>query len=568
MTLVFVSYAREDEQFVAQLRSALDDRGIDVWVDRTDIAPSTEWRGEIEHGIESAEALLTVVSPDSAASEMCRHEVERAEQLGKRILPVVHREPGETIPAIAERNWIFWRSDDEAQLAVEHIEAALLVDPDWAKEHTRLLGRALDWERHDRDRHRLLRGSDLESAERALTHERPAGQPQPTPEQREYVRASRVGESRRQRRNVIVASGVAAVAITLAVVALLQFLRANDERERAEEQLRTAQSRALAAQALQLDEFGREETALLLAAEAAHLEPTIEARDALLSLLPAEALVSLRSAERPDAAVATTTSASGRFEVSDDGRVVTDTTTGESQVLVDDPDPFAVFLRDVAISPDETQLVVTNLGANEFQVYDLSDGLPAPLVSSVPPVADETVFGAAFTADGDLLGVSAFSEPGPDGEEEATGLSIVIADQEGSADFDAPVEAALPEDLDLHEALVRVSADDDLGAIVTQWGEAQLFSPRTAQFVGQVLPVECTPDCTADEPEEGARATLAAFDGSTLATIDANADERTFELDIGQWIDLACQAAGRVLDVDEWERFAGAAAEYDPACAG
>jgi hypothetical protein len=569
VTEIFISYAREDSSFVEALAAALEERGISAWVDRQDIAPSTEWLPEIDHGIECAEALLTVVTPDSAESEMCRHEVGRAAELGKRILPVVRREPGSgaTIDAIAVRNWIFWRDDGESASAIDQIEEALQVDPEWAKEHTRLLGRALEWDRHSRDRHRLLRGSNLDSAEAAIALDRPVGQPQATEMQREYVQESRVSATRRQRRAVAIAVSVAAVSITLAVIAGIQFVRADTERQRAEEQLRIARSRTLAAQAVEQTELEDRETGLLLAAQAATVDPTVEARDALLTVLATDsaALASLRSPEEPDAAVTVVASPDGRFEVSNDGRTLTDTSTGESQTLVDHPDPLAIFLRDVAISPDSSRLVVTNLKAFEFQVYDLSEGVPAPVLQIALPDENESVGAAAFDSGNRLIGVSDASVAGaPGGVVE--GLSVSVWAPDGTQEFSAKVEGALPTDFDLLESLVAMNPDDDIAAIVTQWGEAQLFSPRTAQFIGPPLPAECTPNCGPTDAYDTARFTIATIDGSELSTVDAYGVSRTFDLDLARWISMACQAGGRTLTEQEWGRFVGADVAYEPAC--
>ncbi|MEM9041290.1 MAG: toll/interleukin-1 receptor domain-containing protein [Actinomycetota bacterium] len=157
---VFVSYAREDTEFRNEVVAALAEQGVDSWVDEDveSIPPAAKWMGEIHHGIENTDALVAVVSPDSARSDVCGDEVRHADQLGKPIVPIVRRdveEPDEPIPEIAARNWIFWRSDEERTTALTGIDIALTIDTEWAKQHQSLLNDALDWERHDRDRHRV-----------------------------------------------------------------------------------------------------------------------------------------------------------------------------------------------------------------------------------------------------------------------------------------------------------------------------------------------------------------------------------------------------------------------------
>jgi hypothetical protein len=562
VTKVFVSYAREDQGFRDQLIEQLAARGIERWVDEDDIAPAVNWRGEINHGIETTEALVAIVSPHFAASTICGEEVRHADQLGKRILPIVIQEPGSTIPEIGNRNWIFWRSDDEREAALEKVDEALTGDPEWAKKHTSLLTDALEWERHSRERSRLLSGAALAAAESALTIDRRHEQPQPTAVMREHVQSSRIAETKRQRRTAGISLGVATVSIALAVFAFVQFITANTQRTLAEEQLRVATSRALAAQSVQLNAFGNETIGLLLAAEAASSSPTAEARDALLRLLPAEAIAALRSPERSDAAADRVTSLDARFEVIDAGQRVRDVVTGETQTLVNDPEGIYIFLRDVTFSPDSTRLVVTNLNEYSFQVYDLKGGLPTPAPLEQKTTGDG-VIGAALGPQNDLLAVSVVD--GPDDEDGASpGLRLSVWDEEGNDVLEADVAGELGEKFEIEEALVRLSIDDDLGAFVTVWGEVQLFSARTAQLIGNMLPVECSPGCEAEVYD--ASDTNATFSATSLESIDVHGTARKFDLDIARWIELACDSTTEQLTREQWDRFVGDKVKYEPVC--
>jgi len=562
VTKVFVSYAREDQSFRDQLIEQLAARGIERWIDEDDIAPAVHWRGEINHGIETTEALVAIVSQHSAASEICAEEVRHADQMGKRILPIVIHEPGDTIPEIGDRNWIFWRSDDEREGALQKIDEALTGDPKWAKKHTSLLTDALEWERHRRERSRLLSGAALAAAESALTIDRRREQPQPTAVMREHVQSSRIAETKRQRRTAGISLGVATVSIALAAFALIQFFTANTERNRAEEQLRIATSRALAAQSVQLNAFGNETIGLLLAAEAASSSPTAAARDALLQILPAEAIAALRSPERSDAAVGRVTSLDARFEVIDAGQRVRDVATGETQTLVDDPTGLNIFLRDVTFSPDSTRLVVVNLPQSSYQVYDLRSGLPAKILFE-RKTPGSGVFGAALGPQNDLIAVSVVDSLDGEGNA-ATGLRLSVWDEEGNDVLEADIAGELGKKFESEEALVRLSIDDDLGAFVTVWGETQLFSARTAQLIGNMLPVECSPDC--EYLEDDASDTNANLSATTLETIDESGTARVFDLNIVRWIQLACDSTTEQLTLEQWNRFVGDKVDYKPVC--
>lgn len=282
-TAVFVSYSRRDQAFVEHLQPKLQELGLDVWLDRDDIPPSAKWRDEIQDGIERCEALILVLSPDSAKSAEVGKEIDRAGELGKRIVPVLYREvdPANTPAAVAERNWVSWLSEDESTQAVAKIDESLKIDPEWAKEHTRLNGLALIWDRRGRDRNLLIRGSDLDSAEATIVVDRPPDQPQVTELMREFVGESRRIATRRQRRVVMTALGVAIVSIALAVVALLARAEADRQRQEAIVQRDTATSAALAAQA-QNRLSTEPDLAALLALESYRTKDTVDALGSLL----------------------------------------------------------------------------------------------------------------------------------------------------------------------------------------------------------------------------------------------------------------------------------------------
>ena len=270
----FISYAREDVAFVRRVHERLTADGRDVWVDLEDIPPTAEWRAEIESGIASSDAVIAVLSPDWASSEVCRSELGTALRLGKRIVPVVRRDvDGATLPPeVAARNWIFMREADPFEPALATLDEALDTDLDHLHAHTRLLVRAAEWDRRDRDRSLLLRGSDLREAEAWLAAA-PGQEPAPTALQSQYVLAGRTAAARRQRIGVGVAVVVVAITSALAVLAWIQ-------RSTAIHEANVASSRERAAQADARLPFDPTESRSLAAAGLARA-PTQEARDAL-----------------------------------------------------------------------------------------------------------------------------------------------------------------------------------------------------------------------------------------------------------------------------------------------
>src|ERR1700730_4917639 len=109
MAELFISYAREDKEFVQRLHRAIEAMGRKVWIDVEGILPSAEWRQEIFEAIEAADAIVVIVSPHSAASKICSDEVLHAIQNNKKIIPVLREDLDEsTLPdAVRGKQWLF-----------------------------------------------------------------------------------------------------------------------------------------------------------------------------------------------------------------------------------------------------------------------------------------------------------------------------------------------------------------------------------------------------------------------------------------------------------------------------
>ena len=319
---VFISYSRADIDFVRRLHGALVARGKDVWIDWEDIPPTAEWLAEVFAGIEGSDNFLFVITPSSLASDVCKQELGHAVEQRKRLVPVLHRKPdGAPMPqALGERNWTFLRDEDDFASAFERLVTALETDLDWVSEHTRLLGRALEWEKEGKDASFLLRGRDLEEAERWIASQTAEREPRPTPLQSEYVLASRRGAKRRQR---ILLSGALVAVVVASGLALFAWSQRNDavsQRKRAEHQARIARSRELAAEstaALDVDP----QRSLVLAARAAETAGTSQAEDALRLALRTSRLRALIRVSAPVHAVAFSPHGAEVAAALDDGSV-------------------------------------------------------------------------------------------------------------------------------------------------------------------------------------------------------------------------------------------------------
>lgn len=90
MGQVFISYSRRDTEVVKQIVAQLEAADIKVWFDTEDIKPGKQWRKQIVEGIDTAEAFILHLSPDSGASENVLKELNLAEEaLEPFILPIM-----------------------------------------------------------------------------------------------------------------------------------------------------------------------------------------------------------------------------------------------------------------------------------------------------------------------------------------------------------------------------------------------------------------------------------------------------------------------------------------------
>lgn len=211
----FVSYSRRDKAFVQQLYQAFQSRDRDVWVDWQNIQPTEKWWTAIQMGIEAAHAFVFVLSPDSASSEVCGWEIDHALKHNKRLVPIVHRDvdPRQVHEAIGAHNWIFLREGDDFEAGFQALLRAIETDLDYVHQHTRILMKALEWERAHRDPSFLLRGKDLVLSETWL-QQGETQIPPPTELHRQFITTSRKAPGYRPTWRTI---GLTSAAVMLAI---------------------------------------------------------------------------------------------------------------------------------------------------------------------------------------------------------------------------------------------------------------------------------------------------------------------------------------------------------------
>jgi tetratricopeptide (TPR) repeat protein len=95
---VFISFAHEDDELCGRLLkhlSQLQREGVQGWYDRR-LTIGTEWEGEIDEHLNSADIILLLITPDFLASKYCydvemKRAVERHDQDQARVVPVILR---------------------------------------------------------------------------------------------------------------------------------------------------------------------------------------------------------------------------------------------------------------------------------------------------------------------------------------------------------------------------------------------------------------------------------------------------------------------------------------------
>jgi hypothetical protein len=85
----FLSYSHEDQALVNGFRDDLQSNGVNLWVDRTDLAPGTpNWERSLRRGLEHAFGLILSATPATINSSAVQAELAFARSLDLPILPV------------------------------------------------------------------------------------------------------------------------------------------------------------------------------------------------------------------------------------------------------------------------------------------------------------------------------------------------------------------------------------------------------------------------------------------------------------------------------------------------
>jgi WD40 repeat protein len=225
----FISYGRkESKHFASRLYTALAEKGKKVWFDQVNIPKGEDFQQRIDHGIQSAHQFIFIIAPHSIISPYCLKEIELAVSLQKRIIPVLHVDPGpghhaweQLHPEIGRINWIYarenagdladlsgWEAIDPLEKAVEELLAVMDTHTEYVYQHTALLFQAMAWKKAMKPYHLLLVGQERKAAEQwLLTDFPPPAQPPCTPT---LLHAEYICESKKNGENLLTQVFIAA----------------------------------------------------------------------------------------------------------------------------------------------------------------------------------------------------------------------------------------------------------------------------------------------------------------------------------------------------------------------
>jgi hypothetical protein len=91
MAKVFISYSRNDLNFVQAFAQTLMSSGVEVWWDLSSIQGGDNWTDAIPKAIENSDLCIVVLSPNSIQSDWVQKEYTYALGQHKRIIPVLYQ---------------------------------------------------------------------------------------------------------------------------------------------------------------------------------------------------------------------------------------------------------------------------------------------------------------------------------------------------------------------------------------------------------------------------------------------------------------------------------------------
>ena len=98
---VFISYSHKDQVLATELVNRLKAAGLDAWFDKWEILPGDNWAEKTSEGLKESDAMVVLLTPNSAESEAIRANVSYAlgeKSFRHRVIPVLVGDVGKSGP--------------------------------------------------------------------------------------------------------------------------------------------------------------------------------------------------------------------------------------------------------------------------------------------------------------------------------------------------------------------------------------------------------------------------------------------------------------------------------------
>jgi len=156
---IFISYSRDNTEFVMNLAKNLRKSGANIWLDQLDIKAGENWDNAIQKALQESGIFLIVLSKDSVASNNVMDEVGYALGAEKKVIPVLVEQC--KIPFRLERRQFVDFTGDH-QKGIDNLIEALDLDSDVAEKLSDASNRSSLTAERDLEEIKQMREADKE----------------------------------------------------------------------------------------------------------------------------------------------------------------------------------------------------------------------------------------------------------------------------------------------------------------------------------------------------------------------------------------------------------------------
>lgn len=123
MASIFISYSRQYSTFAQKLATSLSNLGADVWIDIEDIPAGLKWSKAIQKGLDGADVMLVIITPESMASDNVEDEWQYFIDQHKPVIPLL-LVPAKVSFQLSRIQYIDFNKQDY-EVALEQLQAEL-----------------------------------------------------------------------------------------------------------------------------------------------------------------------------------------------------------------------------------------------------------------------------------------------------------------------------------------------------------------------------------------------------------------------------------------------------------